>query len=110
MFGEFRNSCNVTLTSMSGESASAKISKGLSEKLCWRHDGEVWGAVGGNASGTVHSLSLSKILLSISSSMVELESIGDFSNAWSNKPSSPASDKEGGSFKYEGDKKAREML
>lgn len=105
MFGEFRNSCNVRLTSIPGESASAKR---FSEKLSWSHDGEVSGAVGGNASGIVLSLSLSKILLSVSSSMVELESIGDFSSTWSNKSSLPASDTDGGSFKHEGDEKAKE--
>lgn len=95
---------------MSVKWASSRLSPALSGKFWWRHDSEMWGEVAGNGFGTVLSPSMSNILLRISASVVELESIGDFSNAWSNKPSSPASDKEGGSFKYEGDKKAREML
>lgn len=108
MFGELMKSCKVKLTSMSGKNASARISMALSEMLCWRHDGEVWGMAGENASGTVLSPSLSKIPLIISASMVELENIGDFSIPGSNTSSSPTSEKGGGSLKHEGDEKARE--
>lgn len=106
----FKISCNVLLTSVSVEGASPRSSSTLSGKFCWRHDGEMWGEVTGNVFGKELSPSMSKILLRKSASVVELEIIGDFSDPLSNTSSSPASEEEGGSFKHEGDEKAREML